>query len=126
MATEFQKEKAGMVIHAATVAASAASAALAQGAVFGADTAVLTGIHIGMIHNLGELFGENLGRQAAMTILGPFAGAGIGVAGVKGLLGLFPGLGNAANAAISAAYTEALGWWCFKYFDDELHGKSHA
>jgi uncharacterized protein (DUF697 family) len=126
MATKSQKDKADMVIHAAAAAAGAASAALAQGAIFGADTPVLTAIHVGMVHSLGEIFGQDVDKQAAIALLGVAAGAGIGLAAARGVLGLVPWLGNAANAAISASYTEALGWWCFSYFDDQAHGESPA
>ncbi|MFN9548359.1 MAG: hypothetical protein ACK6AD_15055 [Cyanobacteriota bacterium] len=126
MATKSQEDKAKIVIHTATVAAATASAALAQGALFGADTPVLTAIHIGMVHSLGEIFGQDINKQAAIALLGVAAGAGIGLAGARAVLGLIPWLGNAANAAISAGYTETLGWWCFGYFDDQAHGKLPA
>lgn len=118
MATENQTKKAHLIIHGATASAAAASGAMAQGAAFGADTFVLTGIHVGMIAALGELFGQSIDKQAAMAILGTAAGAGVGIFGAKAILGFFPGVGNAANAAISGGYTEALGWWCFNYFDE--------
>lgn len=119
MATQEQKDKAHAIIHGATAAAAAASGAMAQGAAFGADTVVLQGIHVGMVAALGELFGQSVTKQAAMAFLGTYAGAGVGIYGAKALLGLFPGIGNAANATISGGYTEALGWWCFKYFDEK-------
>ena len=102
----------------AIASAAAASGAMAQGAVFGADTVVLTTIHVGIVLVLGELFGQSLNKQAAMAILGTAAGAGVGVFGAKAILGFFPGIGNVANATISGSYTEALGWWCFNYFDE--------
>ena len=74
MATKLQKGKAGMVIHGAAVGASAAAAAMAQGAIFCLDTAVLTAIHIGMVHSLGELFGQDVDKQAATALLGVAAG----------------------------------------------------
>lgn len=120
MATQEQKDKAHQIILTATVAASTASGAMAQGAAFGADTPVLTGIHVGMIASLGELFDQSVDKLAAVTILRLAAGAGIGVYGAKALLGWIPGLGNLANASISAAYTEKLGWWCFDYFDEHF------
>jgi len=109
MATEQQTNKAHLIIHGAAVSAAAASGAMAQGAAFGADTVVLTTIHVGMVLALGELFGQSLDKQAAMAILGTAAGAGVGVFGAKAILGFFPGIGNVANATISGSYTEALG-----------------
>jgi uncharacterized protein (DUF697 family) len=116
MAREQQTNKAHLVIHGAAASAAAASGAMAQGAAFGADTVVLTTIHVGMVLALGELFGQSLDKQAAMAILGTAAGAG--VFGAKAILGFLPGIGNIANATISGSYTEALGWWCFNYFDE--------
>ncbi|NJR38754.1 MAG: hypothetical protein HC781_07770 [Leptolyngbyaceae cyanobacterium CSU_1_4] len=60
MATEQQTNKAHLIIHGAAASAAAASGAMAQGAVFGADTVVLTTIHVGMVLALGELFGQSL------------------------------------------------------------------
>jgi len=119
MATEEQKRKANLIIHGAATSAAASSGAMAQGAVFGADTVVMTTIHIGMVAALGELFNQRLDKQAAMALVGTLAGAGVGVFAAKAILGFFPGLGNVANAAISATYTETLGWTCFNYFDEE-------
>jgi len=123
MATEEQKSKAHLIIHGASVSASAASGAMAQGAVFGADTGILTAIHYGMVAALGELFGQSVDKQAAAQLLGTAAGAGIGVFAAKAFLGLFPGVGNIANAFISGSYTEGLGWWCFHFFDEKKQFK---
>lgn len=120
MATKEQRIKAHKIIHIAVVAASTASGAMAQGAIFGADTGVLIGIYLGMIASLGELFGQSVSEQAAMSLLKTSAGAGIAAFGVKAILGFLPGLGNMANASISAAYTEKLGWKCFDYFDEHF------
>ena len=53
MATEQQTNKAHLMIHGAAASAAAASGAMAQGAVFGADTVVLTTIHVGIVLVLG-------------------------------------------------------------------------
>lgn len=113
-----KKEKAHAIIHGAAASAAATAGALAQGAIFGADTPILTGIHIGMVVALADLFGKEMERAAAVALLGTYAGAGLGVAGAKALLGLIPGLGNAANASVTFAHTEALGWFAYKYFEE--------
>ena len=117
MATEEQLKKAHLIIHGAAASATAASAAMAQGSIIALDTPVLMSIHAGMAVSLGELFDQNVSNQTAMAILGAAAGVGVGVYGVKAILGLLPGIGTIANATISGFYTEALGWWCFSYFD---------
>ena len=119
MATKEQKKKARRIIHGAAASAAASSGAFAQGAAFGADTVVMTTIHVGMVAALGELFGQSLDKQATVAFLGTFATSSVGVFTAKAILGLFPGLGNMANAAISGSYTEALGWSCFEFFDKD-------
>jgi uncharacterized protein (DUF697 family) len=104
------------IIHTASGSAAAASGGLAQGAIMGADTPVLITIHIGMIISLGEIFGRKLDKTTATALLGAAAGVGIGVFGVKAILGLIPIGGNIVNAAISFGYTELLGWTFVKYF----------
>jgi uncharacterized protein (DUF697 family) len=110
------KQKAHAVIHSAAAAAAATAGAMAQGAIVGADAPILTGIHVGMVVSLGELLDQRIDKSTAIAFLGTAAGAGVGVAIAKGLLGLMPGIGNAANAAATAAHTEALGWLAYKYF----------
>ena len=124
MASSQQRKRAKQIIAASATAAAGVSGTLAQGASFGADAGPLTAIHVGMIHSLGELFGQKLSKQAATAILGTAVGAGVGISLVKAALGLFPGLGNIANASISSAYTVALGYWCFNYFDEGRYSKS--
>ncbi len=70
-----------------------------------------------MIIALGENFGAHVNKQIAMSMLGQWVGAGVGIYGAKAVLGIFPVLGNLANAAISGGYTEGLGWWSVRYFD---------
>jgi uncharacterized protein (DUF697 family) len=111
---EFSRLEA--IIHTASGSAAAASGAMAQGAVVGMDTPVLITIHIGMIISLGEIFGRRLDKTTATALLGAAAGVGIGVFGVKAILGLIPIGGNIVNAAISFGYTEVLGWTFVKYF----------
>ncbi|KWT90912.1 hypothetical protein [Candidatus Magnetominusculus xianensis] len=115
--TPLEREKrAKMIIHGASVASAATAGALAQGATLGLDTPFLTVITVGMVIALGELFDQKTNKSTALAILGQAAGAGVGVAGAKALLGWFPGIGNLANAIITTIYTEGLGWWVYKYF----------
>ncbi len=113
-----KKEKANAIIHSAASSAAATAGAMAQGATFGADAPILTGIQIGMVIALGELFDQRLDKSAAIALLGTWAGAGLGVAGARAMMGWFPGIGNAANAAVTFAHTEALGYLAYKYFEE--------
>lgn len=111
---DFSKLEA--IIHTSSGSAAAASGAMAQGAVLGLDTPVIISIHIGMIIALGEIFGRKLDKNTAIALLGAAAGVGIGVFGVKAILGFVPIGGNIVNAAVSFGYTEFLGWTFVKYF----------
>ena len=103
-----QKSKCHKIIHTATAAASAAAAGLAQ--IPGSDTVPITAIQITMIISLGAVFGQEITKSAAKSILGG-AVASIGGRTVSQfLVGWIPGLGNAINAATAASITEALGW----------------
>ncbi|MCL2934089.1 MAG: hypothetical protein MGG11_18155 [Trichodesmium sp. MAG_R03] len=114
---DFSKLEA--IIHAASVSAGAASGALAQGAVLALDTPVLITIHIGMIVQLGEVFGRKLNKNTAAALLASAAGVGVGAFGVKAILGFIPFAGNLVNAAVSFGYTELLGWTFVKLFKND-------
>lgn len=113
------KQHAHQIIHTAAAAAAAAAGALAQGAVIGADTVILTPIHVGMIIALGDLFNIPVDKAMALSLLGTAIGAGLGVGVAKGIFGIFPGAGNVVNASITFAHTEALGWFVYNYFKDQ-------
>ncbi len=111
--------KLEVIIHTASGSAAAASGALAQGAALGLDTPVLITIHIGMIIQLGEVFGRKLNKNTAAALLGTGTGVGIGAFGVKAILGLIPFGGNLVNATVSFGYTELLGWTFVKLFKSD-------
>ncbi|WP_237396954.1 hypothetical protein [Okeania sp. KiyG1] len=111
--------KLEVIIHTASGSAAAASGALAQGAAFGLDTPVLITIHIGMIIQLGEVFGRKLNKSTAAALLGSSVGVGIGAFGVKAILGFIPFAGNLVNATVSFGYTELLGWTFVKLFKND-------
>lgn len=108
------------IIHKAATSAAIASGAMAQGSIVSFDTPVLVTIHIGMVVAIGAVFGKKVSQANAIALLGAATGVGIGVAGVKSVMGIVPIAGNLANATVSFTYTEALGWFCFKYFKDTV------
>lgn len=112
----YKKDQAKEIIHTAAVACAATAGALAQGAVVGADTPILIGIQTQMIKDLAELLDHDMEAADVVAYIGQNVGAHFGVAGAKALLGALPGLGNAANAAVTLTHTEALGWAAYKYF----------
>ncbi|NEP76876.1 MAG: hypothetical protein F6K39_01000 [Okeania sp. SIO3B3] len=111
--------KLEVIINTASVSAAAASGALAQGAALGLDTPVLITIHIGMVIQLGEVFGRKLNKNTAAALLGSGVGVGIGAFGVKAILGFIPFAGNLVNATVSFGYTELLGWTFVKLFKND-------
>jgi uncharacterized protein (DUF697 family) len=117
MATISQRKRAKVLIHGAAVAAGAASGALAQGGIIALDTPILGVIYIGLIEELGELFHQKVTKECGAALLAEFGGFSVGLFGVKAVLGFLPGIGNLANAGISTATTEAMGWSFFNYFD---------
>jgi uncharacterized protein (DUF697 family) len=111
-------ERAAIIIHGSAVASAIAAGAFAQGAWFGADTFLLTPITVWMIISIGLLFGKKYEESALWSVFGVALGAAAGVGLAKALLGLFPGLGNIANAGITFSLTEAIGWGSYKVFED--------
>ena len=99
---------ANLTMHSAVIGAASAAAALAQEP--GSDTAALTAITIAMTAKLCKNYGIN----GASTFFTSSATCATGyVAGINlatKALTIWPGLGNAANAAITFGLHEATGW----------------
>ena len=114
MMTEEEVSKCRKIIHGATVGISAIAGGLAQVPV--ADSAAIAPIQIGMIMSLAEVFDIGLTKSSAGAILANQITEQIGKAGVKIVLKYIPGIGNVANAAVSASVNETLGWTVAKDF----------
>lgn len=99
---------ANLTIHGAAVGAASAAAVLAQEP--GADTAALTAITIAMTAKLCKNYGINGASTFATTAAACAAGNVAGVNLATKALTIWPGLGNAANAAITFGLHEATGW----------------
>ena len=108
--------EAGSIIHIAATKCAATAAALAQGAMIGADAPILTAIQTSMVNDLAQLCGHDLSMGDVFNYLLTQTGAALGVAGAKAILGPFPFLGNIANASVTFTHTEALGWAAYEYF----------
>lgn len=96
------------IIHAASAAAAAVGAGLAQ--IPCSDNAIITPIQLAMTISLGEVFEIDLSESSAKAALASVSAATVGRAVSQFLVGWVPGLGNAVNAFTAAGVTEALGW----------------
>jgi len=110
-------EKIHGLIHAAAAAAAAVGGGLAQAP--GSDAAAITPIRVAMVVAIGQQYGAPNPRAAAPKLILPFSAAAAGRGISQWLVGWWPGLGNAINAATAAALTEAIGWAADAYFAEE-------
>lgn len=111
-----QTIKCNMIIHAASIAAGAVGAGLAQ--VPCGDNAIITPIQIGMIISLGKVFNRQVSESAAMSSILSITAYTIGRGASQVLIGWIPGAGNLTNAATAASITEAIGWLIAEEFDE--------
>ena len=118
----YHKSKCHKIIHTAAATASATAAGLAQ--IPGSDAIPITAIQVGMIISLGAVFGKEISKSVAKSILGGATAAIGGRTVSQFLVGWIPGLGNAINAATAASITEALGWYVANDFAAENERKS--
>ncbi len=112
--TEVEISKCNKIIHGSTLAISGIAGGLAQ--IPGSDSAAIAPIQIGMIMALANIFGVNITKSSAGAILANQIAEQAGRMGVKIVLRFIPGVGNVANAAVSAAITETMGWSIAKDF----------
>ena len=118
----YHKSKCHKIIHTAAATASATAAGLAQ--IPGSDAIPITAIQVGMIISLGAVFGKEISKSVAKSILGGATAAIGGRTVSQFLVGWIPGLGNAINAATAASITEALGWYVANDFAAENERES--
>ncbi|MCM1154960.1 MAG: hypothetical protein NC392_06315 [Roseburia sp.] len=103
-----KKRMTGMMIHGFAAAHAVTAALLAQ--TFVGDEAALTALTVAMIVAVARLNGADWDSGMALAFLGVFIGGYLGVRGATFLVKWIPGVGNAANAAVTFATTEVLGW----------------
>jgi uncharacterized protein (DUF697 family) len=106
--TNEQRSKCHAIIHAASTAAAAVGAGLAQ--LPCSDNAAIVPIQVAMVISLGKVFGITLSESAAISSLTVVATATTGRAVSQTLIGWLPFIGNAINAVTAASITEAAGW----------------
>lgn len=106
--TNDEKTKCHTIIHTASVASAAIGGGLAQ--LPGSDTVPITAIQVGMVISLGAVFGQEITKTTAASIVGGLASSLGGRAISQFLVGWIPGFGNAINATTAVGITETLGW----------------
>ena len=112
--TKDEKSKCHTIIHTASAAAAAIGGGLAQ--LPGSDTVPITAIQVGMVISLGAVFGQEITKTTAASIVGGLASSIGGRTLSQLLVGWIPGFGNAINATTAAGITETLGWMVAKQF----------
>lgn len=103
-----KKKMTGMLIHGFAIAHAATAALLAQTIV--GDEAALTALTVAMIVAVAKMNGADWDSGSALAFLGVFIGGYVGSRGAATLIKWIPGIGNAANAAVTFTTTEVLGW----------------
>lgn len=105
---EDKRKMTGMMIHGFAVAHAVTAALLAQTVV--GDEAALTALTVAMIIAVAKLNGVDWDSGQALAFLGIYIGGYVGSRGAAFLIKWIPGVGNAANAAVTFTTTEVLGW----------------
>lgn len=104
--TKSEFSECNKIIHTA----SAGCAAFAAIPIPVADAIPITALQVTMILGLGRVFGKEIDSAIAKTLLAAVAAPLVGRFAAKNTLILIPFAGWAANAAIAASVTEAVGW----------------
>jgi uncharacterized protein (DUF697 family) len=115
-----RKSKANVIIHSYAVGAATWSALTAAIPVIGpglGDTAGLTAITIAMTYSLASLFGKKLEEGVMWSFGAVVLGTVFGVSLLRAAISIFPGVGSAANAAITFTLHEAIGWGLYLIFE---------
>ena len=116
-----EKKKCHWIIHIAATTAGVAGAGLAQLPL--ADAVPITSAQVGMIISLGAVFGKEIDKSVATSILTETAAVIGGRTASQFLAGLIPGIGNVINASTAALITEGIGWAVANNFDQENQQK---
>ena len=102
-----------------TVVASSSLAATAAGVPTPwIDLPVVAGIQIDMVRRIAKMYGQQAGTKEFLSVAGAIGGRMVMRQLFRETLKIIPGVGMAANAALSYAYTFALGRACCWYFGE--------
>jgi hypothetical protein len=108
------KEQAFNIINTASGACAFTGGLLMQAATVKADAPILTSIQIKLAKGLAAL-GHYITSVDIVACIGTQIGASVGAGGARALLGWAHGLGNLANANVTFAHAEAMGWVAYKH-----------
>jgi uncharacterized protein (DUF697 family) len=119
-----RKKQLNEIIKNFSTAAATSSAAFAIVGILGIDSTYALRIHIGMVQEIGKIFGYDISKEKATSILEIAMGdIGKGIVGTAALSWL-PIAGSIFNAATTFNYTQALGRWIYSYFLNNLDSLS--
>ncbi len=96
------------IIHAASTAAGAIGAGLAQ--IPTSDNLVIAPIQITMAISLGVVFGINIDKSQAKALAASSTATIVGRTASQVVAGWIPVAGNIINTATAVTITEAIGW----------------
>ncbi len=106
--TDRQRIRCHAIIHGASASAGAVGAGFAQ--LPGAHAVLIVPIQVAMIAALGRVFGLEVTKTAARSVIYATLGTMLGRGATTVLPRFIPGVGNVLNATVAAGITEALGW----------------
>ena len=113
-----RKKRVKAIIHGTTIEATAVGLATAQ---VPGDRFIIGALQIEMIMDIASEFGIIMTKSAASALFQSAIAGVIGPEIANGILKYVPGLGNIANAAVSASITETIGWATYNHFDMGEH-----
>lgn len=115
---EMNERVVALIIHAFTICHVVTAACLGPGA--GPALTPMTSI---MVFAIGTQCDAEFNVKKALKVISTFVGLILGTSIAETLIGLFPIIGNLANAAATGFVTELLGWSTYVILRDRLEEK---
>lgn len=112
--------QANVIIHSHSAASAMVAGTAATVPLFGpivGDMVGITAITVSMCNSLAHLFEQHLEAEALWRFAAVVAGWVFGWTVLKTVIGLAPGAGRVASAAITLSLQEATGWGIYSVFE---------
>ena len=112
--------QANVIIHSHSAASAMVAGTAAMVPLFGpivGDMVGITAITVSMCNSLAHLFDQHLEAEALWRFAALVAGWVFGWSMLKTVIGLAPGAGSVASAAITLSLQEATGWGIYSVFE---------